>query len=93
MHFGPKRYVDPEPFANSLLLDHAIQQVGGNAAGTALVAVMLAILCCGLCYGHALVSAHILTAAVSRESSVAGVLTLIGFCAVCRMVRSSSSCC
>jgi hypothetical protein len=27
MHFGPKRYVDPEPFANSLLLDHAIQQV------------------------------------------------------------------
>jgi hypothetical protein len=33
MHFGPKRYVDPEPFANSLLLDHAIQQVG--AIGTA----------------------------------------------------------
>lgn len=27
MHFGPKRYVDPEPFANSLMLDHAIQQV------------------------------------------------------------------
>lgn len=33
MHFGPKRYVDPEPFANSLLLDHAIQQVGVSLGG------------------------------------------------------------
>jgi hypothetical protein len=27
LHFGPRRYVDPEPFANSLQLNHAIQQV------------------------------------------------------------------
>eukprot|EP00879_Flechtneria_rotunda_P021061 GHRR01022187.1.p1 GENE.GHRR01022187.1~~GHRR01022187.1.p1 ORF type:complete len:771 (+),score=324.72 GHRR01022187.1:120-2432(+) len=28
LHFGPRRYVDPEPFANSLQLNHAIQQDG-----------------------------------------------------------------
>eukprot|EP00882_Tetradesmus_deserticola_P029931 GHRQ01033566.1.p1 GENE.GHRQ01033566.1~~GHRQ01033566.1.p1 ORF type:complete len:183 (+),score=55.05 GHRQ01033566.1:735-1283(+) len=27
LHFGPRRYVDPEPFANSLQLNHAVQQV------------------------------------------------------------------
>ncbi|KAF8072683.1 UBP26 [Scenedesmus sp. PABB004] len=28
LRFGPRRYVDPEPFANSLQLNHAVQQDG-----------------------------------------------------------------
>jgi len=27
MHWGPRKCVDPEPFANVLQLNHAIQQV------------------------------------------------------------------
>lgn len=36
LHFGPRRYVDPEPFANSLQLNHAIQQVGALGPGSSM---------------------------------------------------------
>jgi len=46
MHFGPKRYVDPEPFANSLLLDPAIQQVCLLCSSHSRLAVVVPVCSC-----------------------------------------------